>query len=90
MRLPIDRNDPIRRGRRGAPGGVRMAKAIAAYGRAMVATVDEDDPESVAAFERAMYPLDAPMLGVERVAFSPPPSPHPAATPPSVRLTKCA
>lgn len=36
-----------------------MAKAIAAYGRAMVATVDEDDPESVAAFKRAMYPLDA-------------------------------
>ncbi|MCZ7681548.1 MAG: hypothetical protein M5U28_23225 [Sandaracinaceae bacterium] len=38
---------------------VRMAKAIAAYGRAMVATVDEDDAESVAAFKRAMYPLDA-------------------------------
>lgn len=37
----------------------RLSKAIAAYGRAMVGQVDEDDPESVAAFKRAMYPLDA-------------------------------
>jgi len=36
-----------------------LSKAIAAYGRAMVGEVDEDDPESVAAFKRAMYPLDA-------------------------------
>lgn len=38
---------------------LRLARAIANYGRAMVATVNEDDPESVAAFKRAMYPLDA-------------------------------
>lgn len=37
----------------------RLAKAIANYGRAMVATVDDDDPASIAAFKRAMYPLDA-------------------------------
>lgn len=45
---------------------IRMAKAIAAYGRAMLATVDEDDPESIAAFKRAMYPLDA----YRRAAFA--------------------
>lgn len=44
----------------------RLAKAIAAYGRAMVGAVDEDDPESVAAFKRAMYPLDA----YRRAAFA--------------------
>lgn len=38
---------------------VRLAKAIANYGLAMVGTVDIDDPESIAAFKRAMYPLDA-------------------------------
>lgn len=43
-----------------------MAKAIASYGRAMVATVDEDDPETVAAFKRAMYPLDV----YRRTAFA--------------------
>ena len=44
----------------------RLSKAIAAYGRAMVGQVDEDDPESVAAFKRAMYPLDA----YRRTAFA--------------------
>ena len=43
-----------------------LSKAIAAYGRAMVGQVDEDDPESVAAFKRAMYPLDA----YRRTAFA--------------------
>lgn len=38
---------------------LQLAKAIANYGRAMVAFVDEDDAESVAAFKQAMYPLDA-------------------------------
>ena len=33
-------------------------EAIAAYGRAMVGWVDTDDEESVAAFQRAMAPLD--------------------------------
>ena len=35
-----------------------LAEAIAAYGRAMVGWVDTDDDESVAAFQRAMAPLD--------------------------------
>lgn len=36
-----------------------LAKAIAGYSRALVGLVDEDDPESVAMFKRAMYPLEA-------------------------------
>ena len=35
-----------------------LAEAIAAYGRAMVGWVDTDDEESLAAFQRAMAPLD--------------------------------
>lgn len=35
-----------------------LAEAIAAYGRAMVGWVDTDDEESLAAFRRAMVPLD--------------------------------
>ena len=35
-----------------------LADAIAAYGRAMVGWVDTEDEESVAAFQRAMAPLD--------------------------------
>ncbi len=45
---------------------VQLAQAIATYGRVMAGIVDEDDPESVATFKRAMYPLDA----YRRMAFS--------------------
>ncbi|MEC7519262.1 MAG: hypothetical protein VYE22_05315 [Myxococcota bacterium] len=41
-----------------------LAEAIAAYGRAMVGWVETDDEESVAAFQRAMGPLDRHRRGL--------------------------
>ncbi|MEQ9077512.1 MAG: hypothetical protein RLP09_26860 [Sandaracinaceae bacterium] len=41
-----------------------LANAIAAYGRAMVGWVDTEDEESLAAFQRAMAPLDRHRRGL--------------------------
>jgi hypothetical protein len=41
----------------------RFGRAVGAYGRAMAATCDEDDPASVARFLKAMAPIDVHRAG---------------------------
>ena len=59
----------------------RFGRKVAAYGRAMAADVDVDDPASVARFLAAMAPIEA--VRATRTAAAPEPAspPEPAPTP---------